>query len=120
MQHKWKPKWDEEEEKYKDMPTATADFKLLGVKSDLRLAQLQGKDDKKYVDAEKHEKEAAKTAEIEQAVAKGENIEALVSREFNRMFQAKDDKKDKPEKVEKQDDGEAKKDDKKEASEEKK
>jgi len=35
--HKWAPKWDEEKEKYKDMPTATADFKLAGTEADIRM-----------------------------------------------------------------------------------
>ena len=37
--HKWSPKWDDEDEKFKDMPTATADFKLAGTRSDIRMAK---------------------------------------------------------------------------------
>jgi hypothetical protein len=33
------PKWDGEKEKFKDMPTATADFKLTGTDADIRMMQ---------------------------------------------------------------------------------
>jgi hypothetical protein len=37
--HKWSPKWDEEDEKFKNIPTADAEFKLAGVNSDIRMAK---------------------------------------------------------------------------------
>jgi len=37
--HSWAPKWDDEKEKFKDMPTATADFKLTGTDADIRMMQ---------------------------------------------------------------------------------